>query len=1080
MKNLNDQKKLAQVWYSQTILMAAFLMFFGIIPINVYAQDKNVTGVVRDLTTGEALIGVNVIIKNTTVGTITDINGNYSIRVPETATLVFSYLGFSNSEVPVEGQSTIDVFLEADIEALGEIVVVGFGTQKKVNVTGSVATASAEDIKERPVANAVQALQGLIPGLNISNSGNGGELNATKSIDIRGIGTVGKDASGNPYSKGDPLVLIDGMEGDINSINPQDIENISVLKDAAASSIYGSRAPFGVILVTTKRGEEGKTVVNYNNNFRFNTPVLLPDMQNSWEYVNYFDDANFNKSNSHLYSEEYKDLVYSYYTGELDPTNVAYPGSGGKWNYDYTYGNVDWLKEYYKKWSPSQEHNVSISGGRKGITYYVSSNYMTQEGFMRHGTETYDRYNLTGKISAELSDFFKIDYSTRFVRSEYTRPTAMNDGFYDNILRRARPVRPKTDPNGYYMSDINYIQTMSEGGRHKEQNDKITQQIRAVFTPLKDWDIIGEMNINTGTDWTHWDQQRVYSHYEDDPEKIYKAITSPNNEQVYEYAYKSTFLNPNIYTDYTKSLGKSTISGKLGFQSEQMKYRKMSAQRTDMINLDMPILDLTTNAENYAMMGQYQEWSTAGFFGRVNYDYNGRYLAEVNLRYDGSSRFRAEKSWLWTPSFSLGWNIAREDFWTPLADYVGTLKLRGSYGVLANQNTTDWYPTYRTISTGASDGYWLINGAKPNTASVPGLISTSLTWESIKTTNVGLDYGALNNKLTGSFDYFVRKTIDMVGPGIELPATLGIAVPNTNNTDLKTYGWELAVQWRDKKGDFSYGLRLNISDSQTKILKYPNLTDDLGKYREEALIGEIYGYTTLGIAKTDDEMNTHLATLNNGGQTALGSNWAAGDIMYADINDDGKVDNGNNTSNDMGDLKKIGNSTPRYRTGITLDAAWKGFDFQMFWQGVLKRDFYPGENSMVFWGATGGGQWWSTAMSEHLDYFRDDANHPLGLNTDSYYPRPLFDNKNHRTQTKYLQDASYMRLKNLQIGYNFPATLVNRVGLQNLRVYVSGENLLTITKLSKTMDPETAGIGRQGGTVYPLSKTYSFGLSVNF
>ncbi|MFA9370853.1 MAG: SusC/RagA family TonB-linked outer membrane protein [Labilibaculum antarcticum] len=1056
------------------LFSSAILIMLIINSLNVHAQEmQSITGKVTD-TAGESLIGVNIIIKNTTIGTITDFDGNFVIKVPQGGSLAFSYLGFVDQTIALEGKTEINVILEEDFSKLGEVVVVGFGTQKKVNITGSVATASAEDLKERPVANAVQALQGLIPGLNISNSGNGGELNASKSINIRGTGTIGDG------SNGDPLILIDGMEGDINTINPQDIESISVLKDAAASSIYGSRAPFGVVLITTKRGKEGKTIINYNNNFRFNTPVLLPDMQNSWEFVNYFDDANFNASNSHMYSDEYKDLVQSYYNGELDPTDVAYPGSGGKWNYDYTYGNVDWLKEYYKKWSTSQEHNVSISGGSKGITYYVSSNYMTQEGFMRHGTENYDRYNLTGKISAELSDYIKIDYSSRFVRSDYTRPTAMNDGFYNNILRRARPIRPKTDPNGYYMSDINYIQTMSEGGRHKEQNDKLTQQIRTTFTPVKDWNIIGEMNISTGNDWTHWDQQRVYSHYADDPEKTYKAITSPSNEQVYEYAYKSTFLNPNIYTDYTKEVGESTFAGKLGFQSEQMKYRKMSAQRTDMTNLEMPVLDLTTNDENYSMMGQYQEWSTAGFFSRVNYDFKGKYLAEVNLRYDGTSRFRSEKRWVWTPSFSLGWNIAREDFWSPLVDYVGTLKLRGSYGVLANQNTTSWYPTYQTLNTGASDGNWLINGAKPNTASVPGLISRGLTWESIKTTNLGVDFGMLNNRLTGSFDYFERKTEDMVGPGIELPSTLGTSVPKTNNTDLKTYGGELALQWRDRKGDFSYGIRLNISDSQTKILSYGNPTGDLGKYREGVLTGEIYGYTTLGIAKTDVEMNAHLETLNNGGQTALGSNWAAGDIMYADINGDGKVDHGNNTMNDMGDLKKIGNSTPRYRTGITLDAAYKGFDVQMFWQGVLKRDFDPGENSMVFWGATGGGQWWSTAMTEHLDYFRNDSDHPLGLNTDSYYPRPLFNNKNHKTQTKYLQDASYMRLKNLQIGYTFPKTLVNRIGLQNLRLYVSGENLLTITNLSKTMDPETAGIGQQGGTVYPLSKTYSFGLSVNF
>ncbi len=1049
------------------------VFFLLLLATGIQAQNKSVSGSVKD-SEGHPLPGVTVVVKGTTTGTITDVDGVFALQVtPHAKILVFSFVGMKTQEIAIGNDNVFNISLEFSAIGLEEVVAVGFGTQKKINVTGAVATASAEDLEERPVANAVQALQGVIPGLNISNSGNGGELNATKSINIRGTGTIGAGSSGSP------LVLIDGMEGDINTINPQDIENISVLKDAASSSIYGSRAPFGVILVTTKKGKAGKSRINYNNNFRFNTPVLLPDMQTSWEFVNYFDDASFNTSNSHLFTEEYKQLVYKTYIGELNPTDVASPASSGKWNYDYPYGNVDWLKEYYKKWSPSQEHNFSISGGREGLTYYVSSNYMAQEGFMRYGTENYDRYSLTGKLSAKLSEKMKIDYSNRFIRADYARPTAMSSDFYNHILRRARPVRPIKDPNGYYMSDINYAQTMEEGGRQKEQNDRLTQQVRATLTPFKDWNIIGEMNVTTRNNWTHWDQQIVYSHYADDPEKTYKALTSPNNEQVYEYSYKSTFLNPNVYTNYSKTIKEHTISGMLGFQAEQLKYRKMSAQRTDMTVNDLPVLDLTTNNENMSIMGQYQEWSTAGFFGRLNYDYKGKYLAEFNLRYDGTSRYRREQRWVWTPSASLGWNIAREDFWQSLVPDVGALKLRASYGQLANQNTTNWYPTYQTISTGTANGSWLVNGEKPNTASVPGLISQNLTWETIKTMNIGLDFGAFNNRLTGAFDYFQRKTENMVGPGIELPVTLGTSVPKTNNTDLKTFGWELEVQWRNKVRDFSYGVRLNISDSQTRILTYGNPTRSLSKYREGELIGDIYGYTTIGIAKTDEEMNDHLASLPEGGQSALGSNWVAGDIMYADINGDGKIDNGSNTMDDMGDLKKLGNKTPRFRTGITLDAAWKGFDMRMFWQGVLKRDFDPGESSMVFWGVVNN-QWWSTAFTDHLDYFRDDADHPLGQNIDSYYPRPLFNRKNQKAQTRYLQDASYMRLKNLQIGYTLPQMWVRKIALENVRLYVSGENLLTFTGLSKTMDPETAGIGKQGGTVYPLSRTYSFGLSINF
>lgn len=1039
-----------------------------------------VKGVVNDAM--GPVIGASIVEKgNTGNGTITDIDGNFSLNVSFNSTLIVSFVGYKAQEIPVAGKTFFTIDLKEDNEMLEEVVVVGFATQKKVNLTGSVGTATAKDIEARPVANAVQALQGVIPGLNISNSGNGGELNATKSIDVRGTGTVGKDASGNAFSSGSPLILIDGMEGDLNSINPQDIESISVLKDAAASSIYGSRAPFGVVLVTTKSGKSGRAQINYNMNMRYSTPIKMPDMANSYEFVNLFDDAEYNGSGKHLYTDEYRQFVYDFMTGKSDDY-IWGNGSGGKWNYDYSANNVNWLKEYYRNTAPSQEHNVSVSGGSDKMTYYLSANYMTQEGFMRYGTEDYDRYTITAKISAQLTKALKVDYSNRWVRTDYERPTYMNDDFYNHILRRARPVRAVYDPNGYLMSDINYIGVMRDGGRHNEQKDAMAQQLKITVTPLKNWNIIGEMNIKTDNNWNHWEQFVVYSHYKDNPENTYTALTSANKDQVSEYSLKTTYLNPTVYSNYNFSLKEKhnfTVLG--GFQAEIMKYRDMEGARTGLVTTDLPVLNLTTDADSYTLKGLYKNWKNAGFFGRINYDYNGKYLVEGNLRYDGSSRFRRGNRWILTPSFSLGWNVARENFWEKLADVVEVFKLRVSYGELANQNTTSWYPTYQTLGVTTNGGKWLQNGALTIVASVPGLISTSLSWEKIKNTNIGFDFGALNNRLTGSFDYFWRKTKNMVGPGVELPAILGATVPSTNNTDLTTFGWELSIGWRDKVGELGYGVKLNISDNQTRIDKYPNPTNSLSKYMAGELTGDIYGYTTIGIAKTQEEMDAHIASLPKGGQTAIGSKWEAGDIMYADINGDGKIDNGSNTLDDMGDLKKIGNNTPRFRTGITLDAQWKGFDFSMFWQGVLKRDFDPGENSMVFWGTTGSGQWWSTSFKDHMDYFRaEDTASPLGANVNAYYPRPLFNNKNHKTQTAYLQNAAYMRLKNLQLGYTLPKSLINKIGLQNVRVYVSGENLLTITGLSDTMDPETAGIGKQGGTVYPLSRVYSFGLSVNF
>lgn len=1064
-------------------LFAIVVLFLMSLSLSAQSNLSDMRGQVVDASSQEALIGVTVKEVGSNSGTVTDLDGNYTLKVKARANIEFSYVGYK-TVIYKAGNVPAIVKLQEDSKLIDEVVVVGFGTQKKVNLTGSVATASAKDLEARPVSSAVQALQGVIPGLNISNSGHGGELNATKSINIRGNGTVGKDANGNDYASGSPLILIDGMEGDLNTVNPQDIESISVLKDAAAASIYGSRAPFGVILVTTKSGKSGRPVINYNNSFRFNTPVKMPEMMNAWEYVNFYDQAMYNKNSTHYYTEEYRNKVRDYVEGKLEPNDVAEAQKNGKWNYDYTWGNVDWLKEYYRNSSFAQEHNASVSGGTDKFTYYLSANYLGQSGFLRYGTEHNKRYNLTGKISAKITDYVKVDYSSRYTRTDYDRPSVLYNDFYNNVLRRCRPVRPVKDPNGYYMSDINYIEALQNGGRQEEIGDGLSQQIRLTITPLKNWNIIGELNIKTDNNWTHYDHKRIYSHMADNPENTYVAtMTGPSEDKVYEYAYKSLFLNPNIYTNYTLNLGKHTIAATAGMQIERQKYRNVTAQRADMISTDLPVLDLTTSSKSYGIGGAVNEWANVGFFGRVNYDYEGRYLFEGNLRYDGSSRFRRENRWVVTPSFSLGWNMARENFFKSLSDYISTLKWRVSYGSLANANIYNLYPTYQVLTVKSSNGGWPVGGAKPNTAEAPKLVSQSLTWEKIKNFNVGLDWAALNNRLTGSFDYFVRKTTDMMGPGVELPAVLGTSVPATNNTDMKTYGWELQIGWRDQIGDFRYGVKLSLSDAQSKILRYGNPTKSLSKYIEGEKIGNIYGYTTIGIAQTDEEMQKHLESLPNGGQSALGNNWAAGDIMYADLNGDGKINNGSYTLDDMGDIKKIGNSTPRYMTGINIDASYKGFDFTMFWQGVLKRDWWPGDNNMTFWGVTDG-EWWSTSFKEHLDYFRTSDN-VLGENLNAYYPRPVFNTKNNKSQTRYLQNAAYMRLKNIQLGYTLPKKLVNKLMLQNLRIFVSAENLLTITSLSKTMDPETCGAGYQSnsqanGTVYPLSKTVSFGLSVNF
>ncbi len=1070
------------------------ILLFCVLPYeNSFAQESgNVSGKIVD-SSGEPLIGVNVVIDGTAIGTITDIDGKYSFQAPSDGVLVFSFIGFLTQKIPIEGKSVINVTLIDDTEELGEVVVVGFGSQKKVNLTGSVGIVKAEEFEARPVQDAVAALQGAVPGLNITQSSTiGATLDASPSISVRGVGTIGEGSSD------DPLILIDGVEGSLAQINPQDIESISLLKDAAASAIYGSRAPYGVLLVTTKKGKKGKPRVNYNNSFRFQTPIRMPEMQDSWEWVNYFRDAFRNAGESNGFdNDDYRQKIKDYRDGVLDQTDVFWSedgtgaGSSGKWNYDYGNGNVNWLKEYYKDWSPSQEHNFSINGGSDYVDYYVSANYMTRKGFMRYGGDKFDRYTLSGKINIKLNDYISIGTNTRYVKTDYARPTAMNDNFFNNVMRRARSMRPKYDPNGYLANDINYVGTLTDGGRHKQQNEVLTETISLEITPFKDFVINADLSAKLTNNWQHYDQHITYSHYSGlsdgySSDATYAAtITGFSQSYDYEYPERYTYLNPNVFTTYSKTI-KDNHNFKLmaGFQAEQNKTRSVSAGRADLITDDLPVLDLTTSADSYTLAGAYQEWKTSGFFGRLNYDFAGKYLIEANLRYDGSSRFQRENRWVWTPSVSLGWNIAQENFMESL-EFIDVLKLRGSYGRLANQNTDNWYPTYETIDTYTTNSNWLVDGAQVNTAFIPDMISSSLTWEKVYTTNFGLDWGLLKNRLTGSFDYYIRQTKDMVGTGVDLPDILGRDVPDTNNLELETKGWELSVGWRDKIQDFSYGIRVDLSDNWTEVTKYFNNTGDLSTYYNGKRIGTIWGYTTKGIAKTTSEMDTHMS---NADQTNLGwSEWAAGDIMYEDTNDDGVVSNGSNTLTDHGDLKIIGNSTSRYHIGLHLNAEWKGLDFQMFWQGVLKKDYNPGTRNMIFYGATGSGQWWSTALKQHLDYYRDETyssdesdGSDLGVNLNSYYPRPLFSDKNQQTQTRYLQNAAYMRLKNLQIGYTLPNSIMSRVGIDKLRIFFSGENLATITNLRKVMDPETAGIGKQGGTVYPLSKTYSFGLSVNF
>ncbi len=1018
--------------------------------------------------------GVSIMEKgNTTNGTVTDIDGNFSLRVPVGATLLVSSIGYETFEVVALTEAPLNIVLSEEHEMLDQVVVVGFGTQKKVNLTGSVSVTDSEALEERPVMNAAQALQGMVPGLQISVSS--GSLETNPSINIRGNGTIGSGSSGSP------LILIDGMEGDINTINPQDIESISVLKDAAASSIYGSRAPFGVILVTTKKGSEGKATVNYNNSFRVSSLINMAHTMDSYTFATYFNDGLANTpGQSPFFNDEWLQRIKDYRDGKIPAHETTIPNGNIWYEYGGAHANVDWYDTIYKDHNFSQEHNISVSGGTKTVKYYFSGNVLDQDGMIDWGEENMKRYTVTGKFNADLTDWMTLGYTARWTRRDYIRPATLGGGLYQNIGRQGWPILPVYDPNGFIYDSPSPINGLLNGGDDTTQTDNFYQQLNLVITPVKNWNIHAELNYRILSQNRHWDSQILYNHDVNGDPYVYSS-----GSNVHEDYKKENFFNVNLYTDYSWTIAeKNNFHVMAGFQTENMQQLQFGLQRDGILIPSLPVVDLTTGKDYYgnavtpSVNGSKYNWNTAGFFGRINYDYDGRYLFEANLRYDGTSRFRADRRWIWLPSVSAGWNIAKEDFWSGLAPVWNNLKLRGSWGILGNQNTTDWYQTYRLLSIGMSNGSWLQNGAKPNTTGYPALVSQALTWEKVYSWNVGLDWGLFKNRLTGSFDYFIRDTKDMVGPGAELPTILGTDVPKTNNTDLRTHGWDLEISWRDQlQSGFSYGARFVLSDARTKITRYgQNPSQSLSTYIEGRYINEIWGYETIGIAKSDAEMNSHLSSLPNGGQNALGANWAAGDIMYRDLNGDGKVDEGAYTLDDHGDLKLIGNSTPRYQFSLDFDAEWKGFDLRVYLQGVMKRDYWQG--SSYFFGIEDN-FWWSQGLTEHVDYFRAEPSNELPANLDSYYPRPIFSGgyKNKEVQTRYLQNAAYIRLKNLQLGYTLPSTLTNKIGIERARVFFSGENLWLGTQLSKLFDPETIGSG-WGGCAYPLSRTFSFGISL--
>jgi TonB-linked SusC/RagA family outer membrane protein len=606
---------------------------------------------------------------------------------------------------------------------------------------------------------------------------------------------------------------------------------------------------------------------------------------------------------------------------------------------------------------------------------------------------------------------------------------------------------------------------MEQGGRYNESQNELTFIPGLELEPIKGWMIYvnyrWKMNFAPVTNHN----AKVYGSLTDGSKIAMRTVNSFES-----YRYDSFYNSPNIYSNYTKKIGNHTFTIMMGFEQELIKYGSTYGKRYDLVSDDVPSLTTATGRQEVtgegAATSSIGQWATRSLFGRMNYNFKEKYLLEFSFRRDGSSKFPDGYRWGMFPSGSAAYVISRESFWKPLSQFIPMMKLRASYGSLGNQDVANYLYIERLPIN--SKLPYIMGDNLPVYIGMPGLISPGLTWEKVNTSNIGLDAGFMKSRLNLSFDYFIRNTFDMLGPSESLPAVLGTKVPKRNNATLKSQGFEFVVDWKDLIGEISYNIKFMISDVTSKVTDYYNPSRLLVKdgYYKGAKIGDIWGFTTTGLFKSDEAAQT-------ADQSYLSAEpWRAGDVEYTDINNDGKIDIGKNTVDNPGDLSVIGNSTPRYSYSFLTGGTWKSFDFNMLWQGVAKRDLAL--DGSLFWGATGG-QWFSTCLREHQDYWTPE-------NPDAYWPRPYLNkgNKNHYPQTRYLQNGAYLRLKSVQIGYTLPSKLTKKVFIQNLRIYVSGENLLTFTKLMKTFDPEATGGATGSGQMYPLQKLVSTGISITF
>ncbi len=1024
--------------------------------------DVNISGKITD-ENGEGLPGASVVVKGTTQGTTSDISGNYSINVPEDATIVFSFVGYQTKEVSVVGRTVIDLQMTPDAEQLEEVVVVGYGTEKKINLTGAVTDVNiSKDLGERPTANITTMLQGVLPGLTVGTNNSGGEPGSTQSLNIRGAGTL----TGNG---GTPYILVDGIpygSGELNSLNPNDIENVTVLKDAASSAIYGSKGAYGVILIETKKGQnQDKTKIEYSSSFQYATPTMLPNMANSLDYANAINTAQVNSGQTPWFDDAKIQKIKDYQNGLIKDEAAADPN--GRWGFwSNGYANNDFYDIFFGENVPRVKHDLSVRGGNDKTTYFVSGSYFDQQGAFTIGTDHYDRMNLTFNVSTKATDWLTFNGSARYSDEQKDFPSGGFGGYNKDIiyhqLSRSGPTNPLKDPEGNYITpDANRL---AYGGREITDINTSFFNISAVIEPIEDWVTTVTYNRRLKTTFTDREEFRAevvhpngdISNYGNNPEEIDKRARNDSRDLF------------NIVSSYNKNINEvHNISVMGGFEQRLDNYSYVRGVRKVLLTREIPTISTAIGDRfSYDAEGHF---ATRGVFGRIKYNYNGRYLVEFNGRYDGSSYFSDGNKWGFFPSVSAAYVVSEEAFFIPLTNVVNTMKLRVSWGELGNHDPqlANNYTELMTNST----SQWLEGGAQLVYINPPSIISQDLTWETVTSTNFGLDLGLFNNRLNSTLEIYKRVTSDMIGPSDILPKTLGANSPLVNNGELTTKGWELSMNWRDNIGeDFSYSVGFNLFDSKATITKYNNPTGLLNGRYTGYVLGDMWAYTSVGLYATDQDAE------DGPDQSRFRARWQAGDMEYADLDNNGVIDNGSNTLEDHGDLSIVGNNRARMNYGINLRASYKGFDISALFQGVGKRDYIFSSSTNLYYGFRGN-IWQNSYTQAAMDYWTPE-------NTDAFFPRPYINGehtKNTQRQTRFMEDASYLRLKNLQIGYSIPAKLLEKTGfISSVRVYGSGENIWTKTSLNENFDPETLGGGWGGGKIYPPSKVWSLGLNVTF